>query len=483
MKKILIVSYYGLQDSLKSAANSLEKLGYEMDTYPLFKYAHDTHDKIENYKDHFKSYIEESKPDILLYWYIGVPPNVIKYIRDSFPHIYSIFYNWDDPYSWVDEATQIREKCPNFDLVLSTCEETLQDYIDHGSKRAVFSAPGFDPNINYPLENLKEEDYICDVSICCTNLYKEKHIYKDQYINRKELIDKLISHNINLHVYGPESLKLTYPNNYKGFVKYSNLNDIYNKSKINLCTHVCSNKSKYINERSVLIIASGGLLLVDPIKDFDKLVSDKECVFFDNTDGDDGIISTIRKILSNYEDYKDIKNRAYIKSKEYTWDKWAEIIHKEYCLDNFDKDFYKQTYKLSEVSSAKESWMETYEQTLYVPYKFLVPKGIDLKKYSEDLSIEGTVEYLYWHYRIISKINNEKYIQPVKKSFVSLKHKKTNTFIDKASWFQLNSIFSEIYKGNNVDSNLLQIQEVVNNNPYCDVNLMLDDHFEIMQQI
>src|SRR5687768_16464138 len=98
MKTILLISYYGFKDSLNSAKESLEKFGYKLETYPLFKYAYDMNDKLPDYVEHFENYINEINPDIFLWWFIGIPAENISYIRDKFPKIYSIMFSWDDPF-------------------------------------------------------------------------------------------------------------------------------------------------------------------------------------------------------------------------------------------------------------------------------------------------------------------------------------------------------------------------------------------------
>lgn len=65
MPKLLIVSYYGLREALLLASIAFEKLGYEVIDYPLMKYSSDINDKIPNYIDHFKNYIQLQNPDIL----------------------------------------------------------------------------------------------------------------------------------------------------------------------------------------------------------------------------------------------------------------------------------------------------------------------------------------------------------------------------------------------------------------------------------
>lgn len=491
MKKILLVSYYGFKDSLKCASESLEKLGYEVDTYPLFRYAFDSHDKKPNYKEHFNSYVQESSPDIILWWFFYVPTEVVSFIHTNNPRCYSILFNWDDPYTWFDKHNQIKDKCPYFDLVVATCEETLSNYITNGAKDAIFSPPGFDPKINYPLNDNK---YTCDVSICCTNLYEDLNSYSDQYINRKELIDLLASQKeFSFHLYGPEFLKYRYPDNYKGFVQYNDLNDIYNKSRINISTHVCCSKNKYINERTVLILGSGGLLMVDPVKGMDSLISKEECVYIDK----ENIISQIKDILAKYErsekersENNTMKEKAQLKSLQYTWDSWARKLHQKISLHFFDDLFYRQLYIIPEnIVNLREYWTKEGVNQNQVPFKFEVPKTFDYPQYSMDTKWSETKlidknvskEYLFWHYRVNSRSSRYKLQFDSKKNF-DIKQILDDCKIDPGCWFEVNNKFRAITRREDIDNNLLYLETINKQYPYSDINVLLSLYFDIVEK-
>lgn len=482
MKKILIVSYYGFKDSLECARQSLERLGYILDTYPLFQYAYDSNDKKENYKEHFNAYIQETSPDIILWWFFYVPVDVISFITINNPKCYSILWNWDDPFVWTEKNTKLIDKCQYFDLAISTCEETLDEYKKYGTKDTLFCPPGYDTNINYPLDTSGYETYECDVSICITNLYEDLSVYNDQYYNRKELIDLLVLQtDIKFKIYGPDFLKYKYPNNYAGFVQYNKLNEVYNKSKINICTHVCKSKSKYVNERTILILGSGGLLMVDPVKNMDRLISPDECVYIQK----DNIIKQIKEILSNYDKYTEIKQKGRIKSLNYTWNCWADKIHKKLGLYFFESEFYRKLYNIPEnIPNLKEYWEREGIRYNQVPYKFEVPKSFDYPQYSIDNKlIEQKIskEYLYWHYRINSR--STRYILQFdnKKSF-DIKKIMDDCKIDATAWFKVNSKFKSIMNSENIDENLDYLETLNKQYPYSNINQLLSLYFNIVEK-
>jgi hypothetical protein len=249
-------------------------------------------------------------------------------------NIINIYFNWDEPFNW--DSCELYNKAKLLDAVFICCEETLPKYIEHGTKESYYCLPGYDKNIHTPLffDDSNEENYKCDISICCTNLYEDPILHKDQYVQRKELIDTIYNnqnkYGYTFFIYGGESLKNLYPQSYKGFVSYNNTNYVFNYSKINICTHVQCNKNMYLNERCILIAGSGGLLFIDPVKGIDNIFQNNiNCVHIDK----DNYINQIVNILNNYDKYYTIRHNIHKTSKDFTWDKWAEIINK-YLIDS-----------------------------------------------------------------------------------------------------------------------------------------------------
>lgn len=326
--KLCIISYYGFIETFKYAKEALENNNIEVLTFPLYKYIHDINDRKNNYLDLLKEYILDNNIDYVLWWFINIPTDEFIWIKHE-TNVKYLFFNWDEPFNWKYDDLYTKSKY--FDEVFVTCKETLKDYLDNGVNNALCLYPGFSNEVNYKIINIDFEDfnnYACDISICCTNLYEDEKKYPNQYINRKKLIDDIYKnqskYHYTFHIYGPENLKYKYPKSYKGFSSYYQLNKIFNYSKINLCTHVVSDKYGYLNERCILIGASGGLLLVDSINGIEETFEpNKEIIILDKNN----YINQIVNIINNYEDYIDIKNNLHKKVKEkYNYNKWAETI-------------------------------------------------------------------------------------------------------------------------------------------------------------
>jgi len=329
--KILITSYYGLREALLLAANSLKKLGFTVVDFPLYMHLMDVNSKRDDYLELLVKFIEYEKPDIILWWYIGLSITDMKIVNNTFPKIKFFFYNWDEPNNW--SILNLRDKAKYLDCAFICCNETTTNYIDNGSKDSQYLLPGYSPDIHYKIINQNDDDrnnYSCDISFCTTNLYDNEGEFPNQYINRKILVDN-IYHNqdkygYKFYIYGPEKFKKLYPKSYRGFVKYEDSNKVFNYSKINLCTHVLSNKDQYLNERAILITGSNGLLFIDDIKGLEKIfIPGKECVIIDK----DNYLIQIKNILENYDKYIIIKDMGNQKSVQYTWDKWAQTINKK----------------------------------------------------------------------------------------------------------------------------------------------------------
>lgn len=327
----MIVSYYELKESLESAAKGLEKQNNEITNYPLLERINEKGDNKKLVEDMNKE-IEKQKPEIILWWYFNIKTENMEKIIKRNKKIYNIIFNWDEPYIW--NVNDIENKAKLIDCAFITCEETIDKWKKYGTKEVYCIYPGHDPEKHYPIiidEEEKRKQYECDISICLTNLYENKEIYPDQYINRMELVNKIYNnqkkYGYKMNIYGPEDLEKIYPESYKKFARYEETNLIYNYSKINISTHVQCNKRGYLNERVFLIMGSGGLLYVDKVKGMEEILKDnKNCIVIEKNRE----IEQIKNILNNYEEQKIKKNNGNHTSKKYTWDKWGEEIQKKF---------------------------------------------------------------------------------------------------------------------------------------------------------
>lgn len=323
--KILLITFYELRESLLYAAEELIKLNHQVTYYPLFKYMNDKFSKLDNWFEHFCDHIQTENPNVILWWYHSIETEYLEKITIKFTHIKNILFNWDDPYNWT--MCDMANKSKFYDIAFITCSDSMKDYINAGCKKAVYLLPGYNPKIHY-MTFEDDTNYTCDISFCCTNLYENDDEYPNQIINRKKLIDLIYNNQTKygyvFNIYGPEFLRNLYPDSYKWMANYNETNKIFNNSKINLCTHVLGNRKGYVNERVILILGSGGLLLVDNIDGIvDLFQENNDIIVYDGTN----ILEKISQILNNYDEMYKIRLNGNIKSRNYTYEKWAKTIH------------------------------------------------------------------------------------------------------------------------------------------------------------
>ncbi len=395
MKKILIVSYYELKESLQCAADAFKQLGYDICNFPLFRYAYDQYDKVPNYLELFLEMIEKEQVDIILWWFFAVSVDDIRYIYDKTRHLYHILYNWDDPFCW--NSVEFAKKCCNFNLVITSCHESDDRYyIGCNVGKVQYMLHPYSPAI-YSCSTVSTT-YECDISFCITNLYENVNIYPGQFINRKQIIDELYKlHNANeitFHLYGSNYLRDMYPQVYKGYVKHDELANVFRKSRINLSTHIVSSKSGYLNERCMLILASrGGILLTEK----NDVLTNQCCIFLEQK-----YISQIKNILLEMKNssnkYNTIINNGYEFVKGYTWDNWANVIHQIVSKHYFNPTFYREIYQ-TESNKEWEHFIESGYQNMYDKVK--IPDAFNITKYRNDMQNKTEIkdEEVYWHWR------------------------------------------------------------------------------------
>ena len=314
IEKIMLITYYGITECFIDIKKGLENLGYDVIDFPLLKHLN-TSDVLSTIKFLVKN-IKSVLPKYVLWWCINnIDETTFKKIK-SLTDTEHIYYNWDDPYNWKNNIENIASY---FDKAF-LCSNDLQKYKDKGTKTVSTLYTGYSKYVHYPIPNVR---YEYDVSFVCSNLYEDDTLYPNQYINRKQLIDTIYDKQdvFTFSLFGKEEFKTMYEKSYKKYLRYEETNEIFNKSKINLCTHVVGNVDGYLNERVFLIMASGGLLLVDPVKN-DILIDGYNCIYIDKNN----IVRQIKNILKNYSTYETIKNNGIKTVEKYTWTDWANRL-------------------------------------------------------------------------------------------------------------------------------------------------------------
>ena len=326
--KLLLIGWFHLINPVITAKNYFEILGYDVFFLPLLSYRQKFIG--EKLYSALNSFIKNIDPNVILWWNWECEREIIFKLKTNFDNAVHCLFNWDHPFCLSDWELKHNRKITQqniWDICFVTGDCKLEKYLESGSKEAYYLRMFADEEIHFPDE---DDKYKCDVSIVCTQLYEDKRKFKDQIFDRKSFIQNIIDSNINIKVYGPEHLKTVFPNNYCGFAHFLENHKVFYNSKINICTHV-TDGNKYCNERVGTILSSGGLLFCDRIKSIDKILTDgHDCILLDK----DNYINQIKKILSNYDKYKYIKENAIITAKKkFSPKKWSGFIHEK--VQNF----------------------------------------------------------------------------------------------------------------------------------------------------
>jgi hypothetical protein len=332
---LLIIGYCHLDDGFLYASKALESK-YKIFFFPYLSYIMDN---IENKDEILVSYILNNNINICLWWNNSVKfenYNNIFAKLDNYKTI-NVFFNWDpflynyqkyNALCWKERIDEKINYYPLMNIVLS-CFETEINYFKN-KLNILYAPPGFDKDIsNYDYD----EEYICDVSIICTNTYNNTNEFPEDATNitRYSVVDKLYEHRnkINFHIYGTENLKNAYPDCYKGFIKYKDCYKVFSNSKINLSIHPIvkelnneNSNAEYFSERVPQILGCKGLLVTNSLFT-DKLAKDSDYIFIDDENWYDKIIH----IIKNSETYDNIRENGYQKAlTNYTWSNWANIL-------------------------------------------------------------------------------------------------------------------------------------------------------------
>ena len=293
--KIALVGSFNLADGYLGAAKALERLNYKVEFVPaqLYKSEHP-----ESHVAMVMADLVKINPDIVLWWRAETMSHVDFKLMRSKVNGKFIMYSWDDPFQWECHK-EMPQKCKILDVAFSCCEDSVKNYIANGCKKAVYCPPGFDPSIHYPEE---DENYKCDISIVCTNLYDDD-IHKltiFPHLSRKKLLDLIIEKvpEVDLRIYGSENFSNYYGDQYKGWINFNESRKVFHNSKISLCTHIRPDGDKYINERVTQVLGSKGLLLVDHVKGIDSILKpNDECVVIDFS-SEENFVNQIKDMMS-----------------------------------------------------------------------------------------------------------------------------------------------------------------------------------------
>ncbi len=218
-----------------------------------------------------RSEIEEHlKTADLLFWWCpkaGCDPAFVKALHRKHPSIPMVYYSFDDP-----GHLEYYPKQPEaFRFAVTCCEGSLPWYEKQGIIATVLYPPA-DEDLHGKAEPTMKER--CDISFAANSTYpREKcpHVLTD-----RATMVRTVSDLGTIHLYGPWTET---PNGwgnattglsemescYRGTKSYLKMPGIFAASRINLCSHFRPDGYRYLNERVITCMASGGFLLTDKV--------------------------------------------------------------------------------------------------------------------------------------------------------------------------------------------------------------------------
>lgn len=204
------------------------------------------------------------------------------------------------------------------------------DPINLRYKNVHYFPQGFSPNFSYYLE---DQNYKCDISIICTNLYVGNE-FPNQSLNRKIILDTLYKSKLfNLKIYGPSFLGNLYPDSYQRFIEYDQCLRVFSNSLISLNIsplnqikneNECFSRGKefYYSERLPQIFACHSIMLSN--NDFNPLlIPDEDYIYIENIND---LIPKIQDILGNKDKYSRIQNNVIKKKVLFNYENLIENI-------------------------------------------------------------------------------------------------------------------------------------------------------------
>jgi len=339
--KMVIVGWQEvLVAPLRSAARAFGALGYEVSTIGSLTLEQHTVEELHG---------QLQDAHVLLWWNWRNPHSTAKLmdLRNVMPASQLwVLFNWDDPRSFFDELTRlIIDRVRVWDLVFTTGEAAIPYYLSLGAKEAHFLPPPVDLDLFYPdADDNNHDDNAdnthggggvvsersrfkhCDVNFVLANLFSDT---PTTTVNRTELILALAEaadrQLFRFELYGPESINIA-PRHYQGALPYDQQRILYSTCRLTINVHSNDGHGgRHVNEKDLLVVASGGLLLVDA-QTPGVLRHGEDCLVMESSKTS-RIVQQVVRILRNQDHYATIRANgpAYVRNN-FSQDRFAKAI-------------------------------------------------------------------------------------------------------------------------------------------------------------
>ena len=144
MLKLAFISFYDIKEYILSLKLAFEQHLYTVENYPLYRYAYDENDKIENYPAHLTKYLQKIQPDVVFWIFLDVDIDVFKLVRHSLKKETKMIL-------YLADKTAINDvflvKLSYFDYVLThhiSCLEEIAEKSDLDINKILYLPPCYD---------------------------------------------------------------------------------------------------------------------------------------------------------------------------------------------------------------------------------------------------------------------------------------------------------------------------------------------------
>jgi hypothetical protein len=468
MLKICFISFYDIKEYILSLKLAFEEHLYTVENYPLFRFAYDQNDKLENFQVHLVKFLQKIETDLVFWIFLDVDIDVFKLVRSSLPKATRLIMYLADPTPVNDVFLA---KLRHFDYVVSHHLETVELISQHAAidvERILYVPPCFDDLLFKPDQKVPDK-YRTDL------VYLNYGLDGDVESLVRQLVAFSRENGLSFRIWGSPQFRTDFSDHYQASYTYLEQPLINQGARLVVCDDP-SQVAKIFGQRKVFAgvgerMSEYGSLYIGPHTGIDgdklkRLIEEPERALRD-------LESVIEQIT------------------EATYQFLVGRIHQKVALDLFSIDFYQKFYpdqSWKDRGEAVQHYLEKgfLERTCPVPYQ--VPKNFDDIAYAKALSNSRAVyhdnrPYLYYHWRRHS--NDLAFISDEQIDLSQIiVNSNTRPNISFRNMCQLFKVLIDLYQDNSTPEELLpELSRVVGESPTVDLNLCLRMFFQWKEQV
>ena len=275
--RVLVCGGRNLAEVVRSIARGFQRIGCHV-LYQPTRRPGTRCDPLLNIFDVLGIHVREFGPDVL-FWCLckqDCPEGLIRHLKTLRPEMKTVFHSFDDPYQIDESGDVLAARVREFDRAVTCCEGSVGWYEAQGVEAACIYPP---PDHDLHGAAKADDGERCDASFAATHTYPRPR-YPAVLVNRADMV-RAAARLGTLHLYGywgertfdwggiygvPELAE-----SYRGFWRFDELPGVFAASRVNLNSHVRPDGYRYLNQRALNVMASGGFLLCDRVNGIEEL--------------------------------------------------------------------------------------------------------------------------------------------------------------------------------------------------------------------